>query len=196
MRQEQRRRWDDLTRKNRQDKEVGINPDFDGAEAGNPLCNACGEEVIKKPRGRPVKVGVEKHIRITDGIMTERINELIAVPQYGNFNKVINDALFYGLPVLYEKVFGDSLADTEFSEKEKTDGNATDEEFNAVVIRLLREIVLNATINKSILSSLFNERSYELEGKSRKSNFESGIMSDTPDYLSRYEVEGIKSLRR
>ena len=152
--------------------------------------------MIKKPRGRPVKVGVEKHIRITDGIMTERINELIAVPQYGNFNKVINDALFYGLPVLYEKVFGDSLADTEFSEKEKTDGNATDEEFNAVVIRLLREIVLNATINKSILSSLFNERSYELEGKSRKSNFESGIMSDTPDYLSRYEVEGIKSLRR
>lgn len=185
-----------MTRKNRQDKEVGINPDFDDAQAGNPLCNACGGEVHKKPRGRPVKVGVEKHIRITDGIMAERINELIAAPQYGNFNKVINDALFYGLPVLYEKVFGDSLADIEFVEKEKTDSGTAEEEFNAVVIRLLREIVLNATINKSLLSSLFNDRSYELEGKSRKRNFDSGTMSDTPDYLSRYEIEGIKSLRR
>lgn len=185
-----------MTRKNRQDKEVGINPHFDGAQAGNPLCNACGGDEVKKPRGRPVKVGVEKHIRITDGIMTDRINELMSTPQYGNFNKVINDALFYGLPVLYEKVFGDGLADVEFSEKEANNSGAPDEEFNAVVIRLLREVVLNVTINKSILSSLFNERSYAIEGTKRKGNFDSGIMSDTPEYLARYEIEGIKSLRR
>lgn len=185
-----------MTRKTRQDKEVGINPHFDEAQAGNPLCNACGGDEVKKPRGRPVKVGVEKHIRITDGIMTDRINELMSAPQYGNFNKVINDALFYGLPVLYEKVFGDGLADVEFKESKKQASDGTDEEFNAIVIRLLREIVLNATINKSILSSLFNDRSYALEGTNTKRNFDSGIMSDTPEYLARYEIEGIKSLRR
>ena len=32
----------------KQVKEVGINPDFEEAEAGNPLCHACGaEEVIE-----------------------------------------------------------------------------------------------------------------------------------------------------
>ena len=184
-----------MTQKNRQDKEVGINPDFEGAQAGNPLCRACGTEEVKKPRGRPVKVGVEKHIRITDGIMADRINELMASPQYGNFNKVVTDALFYGLPILYEKVFVGKVEEVSFSEEKKTDA-ATDEEFHAIVVRLLREVVLNATINKSILSSLFNERSHALEGTSRKENFESGLMSDTPDYLSRYEIEGIRTLRR
>ena len=31
----------------KQDKEVGINPDFDEAEAGNPLCPAGGTEEVK-----------------------------------------------------------------------------------------------------------------------------------------------------
>ena len=49
-------------------------------------------------------VGVEKHIRITDTQTAKRIDELIA--RGGNFNKVVNDALFYGLPILYEKTVG------------------------------------------------------------------------------------------
>ena len=90
-------------KKNRkQDKEVGINPDFDEAEAGNPLCHACGAEDVKKQRGRPVKIGTEKHIRITDSDLTDKINLLMKIPGYGNFNKVINEALFYGLPILAE----------------------------------------------------------------------------------------------
>ena len=35
--------WDNSTIFYQQDKEVGINPDFDEAEAGNPLCRACGK---------------------------------------------------------------------------------------------------------------------------------------------------------
>lgn len=46
-----------MNNKRKQDKEVGINPDFDEAEAGNPLCHACGTEDVKKQRGRPVKIG-------------------------------------------------------------------------------------------------------------------------------------------
>ena len=45
-------------KKNRkQDKEVGTNPDFDEAEAGNPLCRACGTEEMKRSKGRPGKIG-------------------------------------------------------------------------------------------------------------------------------------------
>ena len=55
-----------MNNKRKQVKEVGINPDFEATEAGNPLCHACGAEEGKKPRGRPVKIGVEKHGRITD----------------------------------------------------------------------------------------------------------------------------------
>ena len=66
-----------MNNKCKQVKEVGINPDFEAAQAGNPLCHACGAEEGKKPRGRPVKIGVEKHIRITDVSMTEMINALV-----------------------------------------------------------------------------------------------------------------------
>ena len=39
--------WDNSTIFYQQVKEVGINPDFEAAQAGNPLCHAFGaEEVI------------------------------------------------------------------------------------------------------------------------------------------------------
>ena len=75
--------WDNSTIFYQQDKEVGINPDFDEAEAGNPLCHACGTEEMKKQRGRPVKIGTEKHIRITDSDLTDKINLLMKIPGYG-----------------------------------------------------------------------------------------------------------------
>ena len=102
-----------MQKKRKQDKEVGINPDFDEAEAGNPLCHACGTEEVKKQRGRPVKIGTEKHIRITDSDLTDKINLLMKIPGYGNFNKVINEALFYGLPILAEKICGDAVTQEE-----------------------------------------------------------------------------------
>ena len=74
-----------MNNKCKQVKEVGINPDFETAQAGNPLCHACGAEEGKKPRGRSVKIGVEKHIRITDVSMTEMINALVNHPDGGNF---------------------------------------------------------------------------------------------------------------
>ena len=57
--------------------------------------------------------------------------------------------------------------------------------------------MLNVTINKSILSSLYNEKSEEIaKDRDRANRFDSGLMSDTPEYLERYEAEGIKKLRR
>ena len=187
-----------MNNKCKQDKEVGINPDFDEAEAGNPLCHACGTEEVKKQRGRPVKIGTEKHIRITDSDLTDKINLLMKIPGYGNFNKVINEALFYGLPILAEKICGDAVTQEEraaLTMPRKI--GSREEKFYAVVVQLLREAVLNVTINKSILSSLYNEKSEEIaKDRDRANRFDSGLMSDTPEYLERYEAEGIKKLRR
>ena len=47
--------WDNSTIFYQQVKEVGINPDFEAAEAGNPLCHACGAEEGKKPTQRKGK---------------------------------------------------------------------------------------------------------------------------------------------
>lgn len=50
---------------------------------------------------------------------------------------------------------------------------------------------------KSILSSLYHEKSEEIaKDRDRANRFDSGLMSDTPEYLERYEAEGIKKLRR
>lgn len=45
--------------------------------------------------------------------MTDKINLLMKIPGYGNFNKVINEALFYGLPILAEKICGDAVTQEE-----------------------------------------------------------------------------------
>ena len=186
-----------MTKKIKQDKEVGINPDFESAQAGNPLCRACGAEEVKKPRGRPVKVGIEKHIRITDSDLTDKINRLMTDAQYGNFNKIVNDALFYGLPILAEKICGDAVTQEERAALTMPrKSGSREEKFYAVVVQLLREAVLNVTINKSILSSLYNLKSREIEKTKNAKPFDSGLMSDTPEYLERYEAEGIRNLRR
>ena len=168
-----------MQKNRKQDKEVGINPDFDEAEAGNPLCHACGTEEVKKH-------------------LTDKINLLMKIPGYGNFNKVINEALFYGLPILAEKIGGDAVTQEERAAlTTPRKSGSREEKFYAVVVQLLREAVLNVTINKSILSSLYNEKSEEIaKDRDRANRFDSGLMSDTPEYLERYEAEGIKKLRR
>ena len=66
-----------MAEKSKQDKAFGINPAATSAQAGDPLCSACGTGDGKRPRGRPVRVGVEKHIRITDTGIANRIDELL-----------------------------------------------------------------------------------------------------------------------
>ena len=71
-----------------------------------------------------------------------------------------------------------------------------DKSFN-VLVKLLKETVLNVTINKSILSSLFHDlgrinKVLNLDNE----QYEQGLISDTPDYLYEYELEGLKKMRR
>ena len=144
------------------------------------------------------KIGVQRHIRIADSEMNEQIDRLTKQPGYESANKVINEALFYGLPILAEKICGETVTreEREALTAPRKSGSR-EEKFYAVVVQLLRETVLNVTINKSILSSLYHEKSEEIaKDRDRANRFDSGLMSDTPEYLERYEAEGIKKLRR
>ena len=47
-----------------------------------------------------------RYIRITDEGSWSMIDEISAHDGYNSFNKIINDALFYGLPILRDKVVG------------------------------------------------------------------------------------------
>lgn len=147
------------------------------------------------------KIGIQKHIRITDSDVTEKINRILELPEYKSFNQVFNDALFYGLPVLCEKLFGEVTLSAEepapVPPTIRQSCSVLDEEILNVIVRLLRETVLNVTINKSILSSIFHDlgrvnRVLNLDGEL----YEQGLLSDTPDYLNDYEISGLKKLRR
>ena len=144
------------------------------------------------------KIGVQRHIRIADSDMIEQIERLTKLPGYESANKVINEALFYGMPILYEKLTGGMVTE---EEKEylvaPRKSGSTKEEFYATLTRLLRETVLNVTINKSILSSLFNfisEKYSDEQGIIQK--FNHGLLADTPEYLEQFEVGRIKNLRK
>ena len=147
---------------------------------------------------KKAKIGVEKHIRITDEETNRQIDRVLELPEYKSFNQVVNDALFYGLPILCEKLSGEAELSEETAppSQRQSFGGLDEKSFN-VLVRLMKETVLNVTINKSILSSLFHGKCLEYKGcKVDAENFESGVISDTPDYLNDYEISGLKKMRR
>lgn len=142
-------------------------------------------------------IGIEKHVRITDTNISDQIDRLMELPEYKSFNKVVNDALFYGLPKLTESIFGEVKLEEQPPRKEPLHFMYFDEKQFAIIVRLLKETVLNVTINKSILSSLFHAQDFINSGlKVDQHKFLQGLLSDTPDYLNDYEIRGLKSLRQ
>ena len=138
-----------------------------------------------------------RYIRISDEESWRMIDEIATYGGYNSFNKIINDALFYGLPILRDKDVGGIVTE---AEKENLvaprKSGSTAEEFYATLTRLLSETVLNITINKSILSSLYNFISEISQGEEIIKKFNDGQLADTPEYLEQFEAEGIKNLRK
>ena len=139
-----------------------------------------------------------RYIRITDEESWRMIDEISTYGGYNSFNMIINDALFYGLPILLDKVGGGMVTEEERNSliQPRTNGS-TQEEFYATLTRLLSETVLNVAINKSILSSLYNFISDKYLGEQCIiQKFNNGLLADTPEYLEQFEAEGIKNLRK
>lgn len=146
-----------------------------------------------------------KFISIPDMEKWEDIDKLMTLPKYEkSFNKIINDALDYGLPMLVKAEFG-AIDESEFVMEEPAMEEGTwneeanqqlDELINNLML-LMEEVVLNATINKSLLCSLFNVKSRELSGiPTRVENLKSGAFRDTPEYLESYERRTIREINR
>ena len=141
---------------------------------------------------------MRRYIRITDADMWAKIDKIMSVKKYSkSFNKVIIDALYYGLDELMSHLFERVEIAEEGAEKTKlVRRDGVNEEYFWKLSQLLREVIINVTINKSILSSLFNERANERNGKSVNGRkFVEGRYSDTPDYLTEYEMHGLRELK-
>lgn len=138
-----------------------------------------------------------KFITIRDMSIWEQIDKLMTLPRYQKtFNGVINDALFFGLPELIKVQFGEVEPPPKKQFHNYGATSKEDGEFYAQTIRLMKEIILNAIINKSILSSLFGAKNQELKGKTVSGTaFERGGFRDTPEYLEDYEIRALKELR-
>lgn len=135
-----------------------------------------------------------RYIRITDENLWQKIDEIMTLPEYKSFNKVINDALFYGLDSLYNALF-DVTEDTVRATPKPKRNNADTEEYFVRIVRLLQEIILNENINKSILCSLFQAKEMELKGeRCRADRFGNGRYKDTPECFVMDELRMLKEI--
>ena len=146
-----------------------------------------------------------KFISIPDMEKWELIDKLAELPKYEkSFNKIINDALDYGLPMLVKAEFGEVEKENRYVPEEPLYENEPKkeldmyyrlDEFMEEIVGLMEEIILNVTINKSLLCSLFNEKVYELNRMSLLGKtFGNGDFRDTPEYLEAYEKRAIREI--
>ena len=144
---------------------------------------------------------VRKYIRILDMEIWDKIDEIMTLPEYEkSFNKVINEALFYGIDTLHKQLFFKEEFGNKVSLKRNEETNQVSDkerEMFSQIIRLLKEMIINETINKSILCSLFQARNLEVNQKQiNGQKFEEGYYRDTPNYLVHYELKALKELSK
>lgn len=138
-----------------------------------------------------------KFVSITDMTMWEYIDKIMAHPDYEkSFNKVINSALLFGLPILYKRLFDTVEIDGE-EQPVGVPKEYTEDAFYFQLIRLMKEMLANEVITKSVVCSLFNERAAALQdGKSDAGSFAKGFYQDTPNYLVSEEIRMLKDVGR
>ncbi|MCM1438740.1 MAG: hypothetical protein NC131_05955 [Roseburia sp.] len=139
---------------------------------------------------------MRKFISIHDDKKWEQIEKLMSLPHYEkSFNKVINDALDFGLPLLIKAEFGQIDEDEE--ERIFSTVHSKDEEFYGQVVRLFGELIMIANINKTMLCSLFEAKRLELHRKPVSPYvFETGGFQDTPEYAEKYELRTLRSIKQ
>ncbi len=141
------------------------------------------------------------YFRLRDEENWQMIDRLMTLPHYANNRaSLINNALTYGLPKLIEEEFGEKTLEDEPYEQPTEKlvvqvQEAIPDERIDQVIRLLQEIVMNTTISKSLICSLFNVKSAELRGKPTSAEkFDGGAMRDTPTCMTKYEIERLNEM--
>lgn len=134
-----------------------------------------------------------QYISITDCDLLEIIDKLL--PYYKSFNRLVNDALQYGLPMLLESKLDNPVRLEEEQRPQAIEVKTVHDESIAEMVKLLQEIVMNTTLSRWTTCSLFNAKSAELKGKPLSAEkFDSGAMRDTPTCLTKYEVDMLNAM--
>ena len=144
------------------------------------------------------KTGVDKekrsrrYIRISDDNLWETIDEIMSLEEYSSFNKVINDALIFGLPELHKRLFDVVEIDGE-SKSYAIPKEYGEDALHFQLVRLLRESIANEMSIKAILCSIFNALSEQLNGRSANAaKYDSGGYKQTPDFIVLQEAKMLK----
>ncbi|MCH5157784.1 MAG: hypothetical protein J1F33_01180 [Clostridiales bacterium] len=118
------------------------------------------------------------------------------LPYYKSFNQLANDALRLGLPLLLESKLDTTIRLEENHPDPRPQKIMTvPDERIELMIRLMQEIVMNTTISKSLICSLFNAKNKELQEQVvSPRNFECGYMRDTPNFMMKYEVDMLNAM--
>ncbi len=137
-----------------------------------------------------------KFITISNMSLWELIDEIMVLPAYKkSFNKVINDALFLGIPELHKRLFDTVEIDGVETKVAVADEYGIDA-FYFQLIRLTKESIANQVIIKSMICSLFNERACQTENTPIGLKLSKGAFKDTPDYLVKEEAKLLKEAWR
>ena len=134
------------------------------------------------------RVRLRRYIRIADEEKWEIIDRLASLEKYKkSFNKIINDALDYGLPMLEQAEFGD--VESVFTSTEKD--SVSELRYDIMTLKNSYEETSNKlNLVKALLCSLFNAKMLELKGLPiRAVRFEKGFYQNVPESLEVYEYE-------
>lgn len=142
------------------------------------------------------------YFRLRDEENWQMIDRLMTLPHYANNRaSLLNNALSYGLPKLIEDEFGEKTLTDDSCEQptekptERISSESVHDERISEVVRLLQEVVMNTTISKSLVCSLFNAKSAELNGKPLSAKkFDGGAMRDTPTCMTKYEIDRLNEM--
>lgn len=116
--------------------------------------------------------------------------------QYKSTNAIVNAALTYGLPLLLKDLKGEvELPPAEDIRKEYSEYELEQMKYYGTVVRLMKELILNVLLCKSMCSQLVNVQIEEATGN-YKEKLEQGALSDTPDFLVDYEARELKRIRQ
>lgn len=141
------------------------------------------------------------YFQIFDEDIWLMLDKLMTLPKYAKSRtSLINNALAYGLPKLIEDEFGEKTLNDEPNSQPTEKSVVRISEDNHYkrldeIVRLLQEVVMNTNISKSLVCSLFNAKSAELNGKPTSAvKFDSGAMRDTPTCMTKYEIDRLNEM--
>ena len=129
-----------------------------------------------------------RYITITDESIWEMIDTIQRHPDYAkSFNKVINEALYYGLPELEKRLNGSvSLEESETDKLSQVVIPQSDYYFQ--IVSLMKEIIANQLTLKKLSCSEFNLLSVWADGTRTGESFRKGLLRDTPDFIVKEEA--------